>query len=487
MADILPFPEFRPDVSSYLVGASQAIGNVVPRADGYGPFASLTPFTAALPAQCRGFFYAIRSDGSIAVFAGTATKLYRLDNTTLAWADVSKALGAYSAVPPTDHWQFAQFGSMVIAVQANTVPQVFNLASSAEFADLGGAPPPSRYIAIVGRFVVLSGLLSTPFRIQWSGLDAITTWTAGINSSDFQDLPDGGVVRGVGGGEYGAIFQDTAIRRMVFVGGPIVFQIERVTQDKGLYAPYSLIRAADMIFFIAAQGLQALGASGVPVPIGKEKFDRTFFANHDASALQYVIGAADPKETRVYWSYRSAGGAAAGFDHLLCYDYALGRASVIAAAGEYIATLSRPGFTLESMDAISGSLDALTFSLDEVSVAASATLSAVGLGHQLGFFTGANLEATLETSEQAVPGRRGRLKGFRPVTDAAACYGAIGARETLQEQAIAYSAEQAVNGRGLCPANVSTRLARARLRIPAGTTWTFATGVEPEFAPEGKR
>ena len=111
----------------------------------------------------------------------------------------------------------------------------------------------------------------------------------------------------------------------------------------------------------------------------------------------------------------------------------------------------------------------------------------MSLGHQLGFFTGANLEATLETSEQSVPGRRGRLKGFRPVTDAAACYGAIGARETLQEQAIAYSAEQAVNGRGLCPANVSTRLARARLRIPAGTSWTFATGVEPEFKPEGKR
>ena len=273
--------------------------------------ANFTPPPTAynISQACRGFFYAIKSDGSIAVFAGTATKLYQLDNTTLAWADVSKALGAYPEVPPFDHWQFAQFGNVVIAVQANTVPQVFNLASSAQFADLGGGPPPSRYIAIVGRFVVLSGLSSTPFRIQWSGLDAITTWTAGVNSSDFQELPDGGVVRGVGGGEYGAIFQDTAIRRMVFVGGPIVFQIERVTQDKGLYAPYSLIRAADMIFFIAAQGLQALGASGVPVPIGKEKFDRTFFANHDASALQYVIGAADPKETRVYWSYRSAGGA----------------------------------------------------------------------------------------------------------------------------------------------------------------------------------
>ena len=50
-----------------------------------------------------------------------------------------------------------------------------------------------------------------------------------------------------------------------------------------------------------------------------------------------------------------------------------------------------------------------------------------------------------------------------------------------------FSAEQAMNGKGLCPANVSTRLARARLRIPAGVAWSFASGCEPSFAHEGKR
>ena len=78
------------------------------------------------------------------------------------------------------------------------------------------------------------------------------------------------------------------------------------------------------------------------------------------------------------------------------------------------------------------------------------------------------------------------MKGLRPITDAATCYGAIGTRENMQS-AVAYSAEQAVNGKGLCPANVSTRLARARLRIPAGVTWSFASGFEPAFAREGRR
>src|SRR5204863_663594 len=134
------------------------------------------------------------------------------------------------------------------------------------------------YIAIVGRFVVLSGLLSTPYRIQWSGLNGVTTWTGGINSSDYQDLPDGGIVRGVAGGEYGLILQETAIRRMVFApGSPVIFNIERITESKGQMAPYSLIRAADKIFFLSSQGFQGMISTGAPAAIGKERCDAPFF------------------------------------------------------------------------------------------------------------------------------------------------------------------------------------------------------------------
>jgi hypothetical protein len=37
----------------------------------------------------------------------------------------------------------------------------------------------------------------------------------------------------------------------------------------------------------------------------------------------------------------------------------------------------------------------------------------------------------------------------------------------------------------ICPLNVSTRYSRARIRIPAGTAWTYAAGVEPYVALEG--
>ena len=247
---MLPFGEYRPDIANYNGATSQLAQNVVPRADGYGPWKSFVPYSNAMPGATpnRGFFYARKSDGSVAAFAGTVNKLYRLNATTLLWEDVSG--GSYPNLPTSYHWQFAQFGNFVIAVQPNISPLVYDLTSSVTFANLGGSPPQASYVAVVGRFLVLSGLLSNPYRIQWSGLNSTTTWTPGVNSSDFQDFPDGGIVRGVAGGEFGVIFQDGVIRRMVYaVGAPYVFQIDRIAEDKGLLAPYSLIRAGDKISF----------------------------------------------------------------------------------------------------------------------------------------------------------------------------------------------------------------------------------------------
>src|SRR5262249_31905057 len=180
----------------------------------------------------------------------------QVNNTDFSWTDVSKGGGSYTGAGNGEQWQFAQFNNFVIAVQINTVPQVFDLTSSSAFADLGGSPPPARYVAGVNRFVVLSGLgPATPYRLPWAGLNAATTRPSGVNSSDFQDLPDGGVVRAIGGGETGLITQDGSLRRMIFApGAPYVFQIERVAQDKGIFAPLSLVRAGDRLFFCGNDG-----------------------------------------------------------------------------------------------------------------------------------------------------------------------------------------------------------------------------------------
>jgi hypothetical protein len=483
---LIPFGEYRPDVSDYMGAATQNIQNVLPRGDGYGPFKDFAAVATALGAACRGAFYALDDDGAIVIFAATTDRIYKMDNSDYTWDDVSQGGIAYTELNATAQWRFAQFGLVVIAVQANEPPQAFTLGSSSEFADLGGSPPQASYIDIVGRFVVLSGLTSNPFRIQWSGLNAITTWTQGVNQSDYQDFADGGIVRGVAGGEYGYVFQDQAIRRMTYApGSPVVFQIDRISQDKGLFGPYSIIRSGDHVLFYSSQGFQKIAQGGIITPIGREYVDRTFFTDLNSSHFELFMGAADPNSSRVFWAYKSSSGGAQHYDKILAYDITLNRWTPIDMEGEYLVGLSQPGITLESLDALFPSIDDMDISLDDFSLATAPEIAQFNSSHVLGFFRGANLEATLESSEQAGEGRRMRVKGFRPVVDADSYYGSCSKRELLNATPT-YSDEIVVNSRtGRIDLNHSTRFTRMNLRIPAGASWTFAAGIEPDIAAEG--
>ena len=493
---LLATGDYRPDVSDYEGQATRNILNVIPRGDGYGPFPAFSAYTAALPAACRGAFYALKSDGTVVTFAGTSTKLYKLNNTDFTWTDVSKGSSTYSALSSTAQWQFAQTGNFVWATQANALLQMYDLTSSTAFGDntggspaYTGSPPQAAYVSTVGRFLVLSGLLSTPYRIQWSGLNSFTasnSWTSGVNSSDFQDFPDGGIVRGVAGGEAGIIFQDQAIRRMSYVpGSPIIFQIDRITQDKGLYAPYSIIRAGERIFFYAGQGFHKIEPGGVPEQIGREKVDRTFLADLDKGNLQLFVGAADPRSTRVYWAYKSVSGAVGTYDKLLGYDFLLDRFFPVLSSGEYLLGISQTGLTLENLDSISSSLDALTLSLDAYATAVQPEIAQFSGSHVLGFFRGTNLEATMESAEQGTDESRITIRGFRPVTDAATLYGSVSYRDTPSALVTA-GAEVLVNARtGRCDLRRDTRYSRFKVRIPAATNWTFCAGVVPDLTTNG--
>lgn len=559
----MPFGEYRPDLSDFEGGHTRFMQNVIPRGDGYGPFRAPEDFSDALGEACRGYFYARRTDGSVAIFAATETRLYLMNNTTLAWADVSQGGSAYNALPITGQWQFAQFGTNVIAVQANADPQVFNLASSMAFADLGGSPPRASYIGIVNRFVVLSGLTSFPNRVQWSGLNEIDNYTAGTNSSDYQDLPDGGNVRPVVGGEFGWILQDSAIRRMTFSpGSETIFDIQRVAKDNGIRAPYSLAFAGEHSFFYSQKGFVQLTGAGEILPIGEEKVNRTFLEDYDAGDIQLVIGAGDPESHSVLWVYKSNSNTDPTFDKGLIYNYLLQRWTPVQVEGEYLASLATPGLTLEGLDEIApgaqeisdadnsgsgeirltvgstsgwttgdyktisavtgtteangtweitvvdgthidlngstfanayvsggivaGSLDAIPFPLDTVSNASLPRLSIVNASHRIAFFSGDSLEATLETSEQSGDGRRLRVKGFWPITDASDVRGRVGKRENLNTIAT-YTGESSMNAQGYVPRIWETRYARAKIRIPAGVAWTFVSGVKPDFALKGRR
>ena len=573
---LIEWGAWTPDVADYEGPGAKNIQNVIPRGDGYGPWPDFTYFTQALPGVCRGAFYALKSDGSVNLFAATSTKLYQLNNTTFAWTDVSLSGGSYSALSSNANWQFAQTGNFVFATQANAVLQIFDMSSATTFVNATGSPPQAAYIGVVGRFLVLSGLLSFPYRIQWSGLNnfnASTSWDNTTLQSNYQDLPDGGVVRGVAGGEFGVIFQDQVIRSMSYiVGSAVIFQIEKIADQMGLAAPYSVVKGGSTVYFYSNKGFQKIEPGGVPVQIGRERVDRTFLSNLDIGSLQLFMGASDPRASRVYWAYKSTSGQTGLYDTILGYDSVLDKWFQIAMTGEYLTPISQSGITLEALDAIAptplaitamanngsgntrltltetnanytiigqntivvygatgttgangtwyfqsgtgnpsagnftiidgthvdlgvayvatgtasvgGSLDAMILSLDAYPTAVQPQISQFDSSNRLGFFTGSNLQAILQSSEQGTAGDMIYLDGFRPITDApdGNILGSLSWRET-QGQSVTVGSEIAANSRtGYVNTRREARYQRMQIRIPYGTTWSFSAGVEP--APE---
>lgn len=577
------FPKYAPDLNDPGEDYSAVIQNVVPRVDGYGPFQSLVDFTSALPSACRGYFYARNADGSISIFAGTATDLYELNNTTFVWTRVSAGGASYGALSSTSNWAFLQFEATVIAVQANCVPQAFLLnGGSSAFAALGGSPPAAGCIAAINGFIVLSELTGNLSRVQWSDLFGITTWTAGVGFSDFQDLPDGGAVHGLSGGDnYGLVFQDLCIRSFIYAPGQaVVFDIVRIAANDPLFAKYSIINTGEKTFYISAQGFKRIDPGGYPVQIGKGRVDDFFKGDVDTGNLQLVVGSADPSQTRVYWAYKSIAGQAGLFDKILIYDWsigALGEFSMVSQSGQFIASLARPGLTLDALDAIAptplnvtavanngsgacrltlnatfnsnftlagqnfcevygvtgsgandvnsaipntangnwkftiidathidligsvfnaghtytctaahigGSLDALGFSLDSISIAAVATISAVDASAAVGFFTGTNMAAILETEEFDQGGKTVFCDTVRPLTDNPNASCAVVTRLSAQApRIISTSCPIDVNGlAGIC---VEARYMRGRLTLPAGSVWSYARGLQPNFSAGG--
>lgn len=563
MSDQIPFGEWKPDLSPVNGQTTVDINNVVPRLDGYGPAKDLEAFTEALPAPCRGFFFATKSTGAVLIFAGTSDRLYTLDNTTLQWTDASQGGSAYSAMPADGRWEFIQFNDKVVAVNQNVSPQVFDVDTDSAFADLGGSPPQAAHISVLNRFVVLSGIINQPKRVQWSALNDITGWTAGTDYSDYQDLPDGGAVHGVVGGELGVIIQEGAIRRMIYQpGSDVVFSIDRIQNGVGCIAPHTITYISNRIFFLSRRGFVLTNQNGEVNYIGREKVDRTFLAAYDSGNLGLCQSAAAAASHQVLFCARAKTEDPDGDDWTFAYvyDWLLDRWSPIDMSGECISTVAQPGFTLDSLNTIgavdisnaanngsglirltvtdttgwttgdyktienvggtteangswtitvingttidlqgstfsnaytsggyvAGTLEGLGFTLDGVEAATLPALAAFGTDSKLGFYTGSNKVARLETPEKSVIASRMFVRGMYPITDANTCTGHLGRREAATA-ATTYTTPNNSNGQGFIPARASTRFTKFVVTIPVEASWTYATGVVPDIKPRGRR
>ena len=204
-----------------------------------------------------------------------------------------------------------------------------------------------------------------------------------------------------------------------------------------------------------------------------------FIADSDPSYHNQVRGVVDPFRSRIFWLYRSRN-TATNYDSLICFDYGLNRWTMRRTALVEVVAAATAGVSTDDL----GDIDALTYSLDDASF--SSDIPSVGVfdpAFKLGFFSGQNAEATLETSDiELSQGRRSFVSGWRPLVDGtASTRGSLGARALLRSAKI-YTAEvMQHSATGIFPARSDARYHSFKLRIPAGQSWTRITGLDPFY------
>ena len=492
---MVPFASWLPDAADFQAQASTEALNVIPAPDGYRPFPAFANTASAITARAQGAISCRSLSGTIFNFCGDATKLYKLGSTGLSWSDVSRTVGGAYATASDSHWSFAQYGDYVIATNGNDAVQVFQLGVSSNFAALGGSPPASYFAGTIREFGVLAKTSSANNRIRWSAIGNIADWVSSATTlSDFQDLPDGGSIMGFVGGEFGIVFQERAVTRMSFEGPPTAFRFDKISSYLGCRAEGSIAAYDNFAFFLADDGIYMIRGGAEIIPIGTDKVDRWIEANLDANYLYRVSSAIDPINKLYLMGFPSLNASVTGQpDQVLIYHWPTGQWSHAAVDHEMLFQAStQASYTIDGMDSVSSTVDGLPFPVDSRFWAGSGRLllAAFDSSHRQGFFSGANLAATIETGDnQLVPGNRALLRGLRPLVEGSTVTPSltVGKRNNLYD-AITYGSATAVNAYGFCNARVNGRYHRARITIPAGSLWTMARGVDDlKFSAGGAR
>ena len=550
----ITFGEWTPDQPGITNGLQRA-ENVFSKAVGYGAINAAEEYSGAASENLTNVVAGKTAAGATVVFAGGATKLFKLDTGDLSLDSVVKASRTITNVaktsqvvtittsvahgfsvgdsvtvaatsttavngtfnvetitsttftynqaggnigstadtgtvsfqystPINQRWRFTQFGNVLIAANGGNRLQGYNLNSSSTFQDLATDAPQSRYVTVVRDFVV-SGYVNSstvyPYRVQWSALGDESNWTnSATTQADFQDIPDGGSIVGVTGGEFGLVFMDRSIHRMSYVGSPLVFQFDNISRNLGCYESNSIVQYGGTSFFLSDDGFYACDGQQV-IPIGNEKVNRYFFNDLDEGSIGLMSAAVDPFRKLVIWAYTSK--ESATVDKLLIYNYQTGKWTSGTTNVSRVASSSTPSFDLEGMD-IFGNLEQIMSSFDD----------RVWLGGKMQFagvkntkivtFTGNNNTAYIETGDIEMPGTTSAITMAKPIVDGGSGSVALFSRRLLSEQVVfgsqtAADAENRVSIRGIGRYH--------RLQLTPTGAWKTAVGLDVDMNPLGTR
>ena len=477
----IPFGEWLPDQPEYLNPGANTANNVYFARQSYKRFPSLVAYSSNnISANSRGAGSFRDNSNNVFNFVANNTDIFQLDGGTFTSRKGSLTGGN------TDYFTFTQFGQYVVASNGVDAPQYYLMGTSTNFANLSsiatsGSVPVFKVSGVVRDFFITGNHTNNSNRIQWSGINDLTTWASGTKQSDLQDLPgSGGQIVHITSGEIGYVFRQNQIIRMDYVGGATVFRLSVISPNRGAVLGRTVCQDNRRVFFYADDGFYELNGDQV-ISIGAEKVNRFFDTDLNKAFSDRICAAVDPFNQLALWLYPSASNTAntTGIcDKVIIYNYATQKWSTADASASTIFSQFVGAYTVELMDIISENLDAINIALDtDFWNGGQLYLGAIDSDFKAAIFSGTENEGTLETRElELFPGHRSSITNIRPIVDATSTV-TISSRERLADTATESSSSSMVAS-GDNPVRQSGRYFKIKVKTPSGSVWTHAQGVD---------
>jgi len=490
----LPFGEWLPDQPDNLNPGATVATNVYHAQSSYKPVKGLVPYSGAstVTQNAKGAGSFRDNTNAVFTFVGTKNNIYKLTSGTFTSVKGSLTISGGD----TDFFTFTQFGQYIIASNGVNPPMYYLMGTSTNFATLqsiasaGTVPSKFRVSGVIRDFLVTGNIENAKNKVAWSGINDISVWEAGVSSSDTQILPgSGGQIVHITSGEVGYVFRQNQITRMDFVGGNVVFRFSVISPNRGAVYGQTVCQDNRQVFFYADDGFFQINGDQI-LPIGAEKVNRFFDLDLNKAFTDRITAAVDPFNTLAIWLYPSKnnpGNTTGICDRLLIYNYVTQKWTIANVQASQIFEQFVSFNTVELMDLISENLDEINISLDTPFWSVGhLRLGAIDENFKAAIFSGTNLEAELETKEaEIIKGSRSNITGIRPIVDAVANV-TVKTREKLAD-AVTTSATSAMNDSGINPVRQSGRYVRANVKIPAGSVWSHAQGIDLTVTPGGNR
>lgn len=487
----VPWGPWAPDAGPTQAGICLIADGVLPKQQGYRPMAGLSVPTAAtaLPAAPRGILSVVKNDGTWQVYACTSDSLYVM-TAAFGWTLISAGFNCTAG----DDWCMQHFGSKLLFTNTTDGLQQYDIEAGGAVSAITAAGHP-RWIFISNDQVValdcLSGFDASGSRdnrlVRVSAFGDQTNWTTA--GADYQSIEVGGPL--VCGGDikssFALLLQERGAQMMRFgdFGDGKYFSLEVMSNEVGCVGAKSAVFVDGAAYwwatdgcckFSPSYGMQYKPDMGMERP-GAGMTDLWFLGLVDQANFTLMQGAADPLNRIVWWRWkRLANVSTTVFEDLIGYDWQWGKWVSASVQTTALARIATPGYTMEDLDALYGTLDAMTVPLDSRTLqGGQPVFAAVNGSLKFGTFSGQALGATLQSSITNSP-VTGLIGWCTPIDDASDGTVQLGVADVLSD-AITWKTAASRGRAGRVPLRGRGMNISFQRNIPAGSMWSDARGI----------